>query len=66
MKKCGLFLMIFLLLVLSNLYSQNEGIQIGIIGDKFSDFTLKTYQGNQITTSELRGKNILLISSRGK
>ena len=51
---------------MTNSYSQNEGIQIGIVGDKFSDFTLKTYQGSQISTSELRGKNILLISSRGK
>ena len=66
MKKYSISLLVFLLLVLSNSYSQNEGIEIGIVGDKFADFTLKTYQGDQISTSELRGKNILLISPRGK
>jgi peroxiredoxin len=66
MKKCSIILSVFLLMVLSNSYSQNEGVKIGIIGEKFSDFSLKTYQGNQISTSDLRGKNILLISSRGK
>jgi peroxiredoxin len=66
MKKCSIILSVFLLLVLSNSYSQNEGVKIGIVGDKFTDFALKTYQGDQLSTNELRGKNILLISSRGK
>ena len=65
MKKCSIILIV-LLLAVTNSYSQNKAIRIGIVGDKFSDFTLKTYQGSQIATSELRGKNILLISSRGK
>ena len=66
MKKYSILLSVGLVLVFFNSYSQNEGVTIGIVGEKFPDFTLKTYQGNQISTSELRGKNFLLISSRGK
>lgn len=65
MKKFSIILCV-LLFVLFNSYSQNKGVKIGIIGEKFADFTLETYQGDQLSTSELRGKNILLISSRGK
>jgi peroxiredoxin len=66
MKKHVIILSVLLLMIFSNSYSQNGGVKIGILGEKFSDFTLKTYQGDQLSTSELRGKNILLISSRGK
>lgn len=66
MKKPRTIVLAFLLTILCNVYSQNEGVRIGIVGEKFSDFTLKTYQGGQVSTGELRGKNILLISSRGK
>lgn len=66
MKKNGIILSGLLLLAFSHSYSQIEGVKIGMVGEKFSDFTLKTYQGDQISTNELRGKNILLISSRGK
>jgi peroxiredoxin len=66
MKKFSVVLSVFLFSVLSNSYSQNEGVKIGVVGEKFTDFTLETYQGGQLSTSELRGKNILLISSRGK
>lgn len=65
MKKCS-FILSLLLFAASYAYSQNENVQVGIVGEKFSDFTLKTYQGSQVSTSDLRGKNILLISSRGK
>jgi peroxiredoxin len=66
MKKNTTVFMIILVSVTFNLYSQNEGISPGIVGDKFSDFTLQTYQGDKLSTSKLHGKNILLISSRGK
>lgn len=66
MKKHMLAIAAFLLWAISSSYSQNEGVKIGIVGDKFSDFTLQTYQGKQVSTKDLRGKNILLISSRGK
>lgn len=66
MKKYSLTLMAFLQLFLFNSYSQNESVKIGIVGEKITDFSLKTYQGGQLSTNELRGKNILLISSRGK
>ena len=66
MKPFSIILSLFLFSALSKCYSQDESINIGIVGEKFPDFTLKTYQGGQVSTSELRGKNILLISSRGK
>ncbi len=66
MKKLVATVLVFLFIVLSKSYAQNEGVQIGIVGDKFSDFTLKTYQGEEVSTADLRGKNILLISTRGK
>jgi peroxiredoxin len=66
MKKCSIVLSVILVALLSNSYAQNEGVKIGIVGEKFTDFALKTYQGEQLSTSALRGKNILLISSRGK
>ncbi len=66
MKKYSIMLLVILLSILSNSYAQNGGVKIGIVGEKFTDFSLKTYQGDQLSTSELHGKNILLISSRGK
>jgi peroxiredoxin len=66
MKKHMLVMLAFLLPAFTNSFSQNEQVKIGIVGDQFPDFTLKTYQGNQISTKDLRGKNILLISTRGK
>lgn len=65
MKKFSIILF-FLLFVSTIAYSQNENVKIGIVGDKFSNFNLKTFQGNQVSMSDLKGKNILLISSRGK
>jgi peroxiredoxin len=65
MKKLGFILSAFLLSICA-LYAQNESVKVGIIGEKFSDFVLKTYQGGEVSLNKLRGKNILLISSRGK
>ncbi len=65
MKKINAILPIFLLFSFFG-YSQNNQVRVGIVGEKFSDFTLKTYQGGEISTGKLRGKNLLLISSRGK
>jgi peroxiredoxin len=66
MKRSILLIMISAFLIESGLFAQNDKVQIGMIGHKFTDFTLTTYQGKQISTKDLRGKNILLISSRGK
>ncbi len=66
MKNFIMTVLFFLFLAWPKLFSQNESVKIGIVGDKFSDFTLKTYQGNLVSTEDLRGKNILIISSRGK
>jgi len=65
MKKFSIILLAFTLLSFFS-YSQNNHVRVGIVGEKFSDFTLKTYQGSEVSTNKLRGKNLLLISSRGK
>ena len=57
---------LMLALFASGLYSQNENVKPGILGDKFSNFTLWTYQGQQLSLQDLRGKNVLFIVSRGK
>jgi len=61
-----LFLSLALSLILVSLFSQNSNVKPGIVGDKFTDFTLPAYQGGQVSTSELRGKNIVLVVPRGK
>lgn len=64
MKKF-LFSVSVLFFVLS-VYSQNNQVKPGIVGQKISDFTLLTYQGQELSIDNLRGKNVLLIVSRGK
>lgn len=46
--------------------AQNNLVKIGIVGNKISDFTLQTYQGEEFSMQKMRGKNVLLIASRGK
>lgn len=60
------FLLAGLLISAITLFSQNSGIKVGIVGQPFSDFTLKTGQGNIVSMHELKGKNILIIVPRGK
>jgi peroxiredoxin len=57
---------IAILLAISTVYSQNDKVKVGIVGNKISDFTLPTYQGQDFSMEKMRGKNVLLISSRGK
>jgi peroxiredoxin len=47
-------------------YAQNNQVKTGIVGQKISDFTLPTYQGQELSIQSLRGKNVLLVVSRGK
>ena len=50
----------------NNVFCQNSKVIPGIVGKKISDFTLPTYQGNEFSMQNQRGKNVLLIVSRGK
>jgi len=65
MKKANVILLVFVFLSFFS-FAQNNRVNVGIVGEKFSDFTLKTYQGGEFSTDKLQGKNLLLISSRGK
>lgn len=53
-------------LVVYSAQAQNSQVKTGIVGNKISDFTLKTYQGQEFSMEKMRGKNVLLISSRGR
>lgn len=43
-----------------------QNIQPGYVGKKISDFKLQTYQGNDLSISDLEGKNVLLVFPRGR
>jgi len=43
-----------------------QNIQPGYVGNEISDFKLMTYQGEELSISELKGKNVLLVFPRGK
>jgi peroxiredoxin len=47
-------------------FSQNAEIEPVTVGQPMPDFTLPTYQGEDIAISQLKGKSILLIFPRGK
>ena len=66
MAKTITLLSILFLLVISNVNSQNSDVKVGIVGSKISDFTLPTLQGKDFSMDKMRGKNVLLIASRGK
>jgi peroxiredoxin len=57
---------ILLLIVSSQIQAQNQPVKVGIVGNKISDFTLPTYQGEVFSMNKMMGKNVLLIVSRGK
>jgi peroxiredoxin len=46
--------------------AQTNQVKTGIVGNKISDFSLKTYQGEDFSMQKMHGKNVLLISLRGK
>jgi peroxiredoxin len=66
MKKMIASVLVLLVLVCVNVYPQNSEVKTGIVGQKISNFTLPTYQGQEFSMQSLRGKNVLFIVSRGK
>ena len=64
----GLFLVsIFLLITLSiSSAAAAQDLRPVTVGSPMPDFTLPSYQGGEVTLSELRGKNVLLIFPRGR
>lgn len=65
--KTKIFIIAILVVIFSlNGFSQNNDIQPGYLGKKISDFKLQTYQGTELSISDLEGKNVLLVFPRGK
>lgn len=60
------FFLVFLAISAFSVFSQNIGIQVAILDQPFSDFTLTTHEGKQLSIHDLKGKNILIIVPRGK
>jgi len=54
------------LLVLSVQPTSAQNLQPVTVGSPMPDFTLPSYQGGDVTISDLRGKNVLLIFPRGR
>ncbi len=46
--------------------AQAQDLSPVTVGSQMPDFTLPAYQGGNVTISELRGKNVLLIFPRGR
>jgi len=62
----GLAIVVISLALFSGLiFSQQTGIRPVTVGQPMPDFTLPTYQGDKVTLSSLKGKNVLLIFPRG-
>jgi len=68
-KRKGLFFHVLLtaiILLPGLVFTQDTEIKTVTAGQTMPDFTLPTYQGEDITLSQFKGKNILLIFPRGK
>ena len=68
MKKSTLkqLTIIAVILFAGSVLAQNAEIKPVTVGQPMPDFTLPTYQGEDITISQLKGKSIMLIFPRGK
>ena len=57
---------IAIILLAGSVLAQNAEIKPVTVGQPMPDFTLPTYQGEEISISQLKGKNIMIIFPRGK
>jgi peroxiredoxin len=65
MKKTMVFNVLFLLGMVLTSFSQGTKIALPMLNQPVSDFTLTDQSGNQVTLSSFKGKNVMLIFSRG-
>jgi len=67
-KLISLTIMTMVLLAVGNhlLPAQSTPIKPANFGDKFPDFTLAAIQGGEIALSALKGKNVMIVFSRGR
>jgi peroxiredoxin len=65
MKKLALILVMVLFTGLINGFSQKK-IRVAELGFPISDFTLPSLQGENVSISDFKGKNILLVFPRGR
>jgi len=66
MRKLFICISIFIVAGVTEISAQNEQVKTGIVGQRMSNFTLPTYQGQELSMQSLRGKNVLFVVSRGK
>ncbi len=66
----GIFIVALFLLVTASLAvpspAASQGLRPVTVGSPMPDFTLPAYQGGDVTISEFRGKNVLLVFPRGR
>ena len=73
MKKC-VFVYIWMIAILSlinifplnRVHAQSGKIKIAELGWNMPDFTLPAYKGKDVSISDLKGKNVLIVFPRGK
>ena len=64
-KTCSLTVLVGLVFLALSGFSQETEIRPVVVGQEMPDFTLPVYQGGQLTLSELKGKNVLIVFPRG-
>jgi peroxiredoxin len=60
------FCLTLLFICFASLYGQDNAIKPPSLGDHFPEFTLPVYPKGEFSLAQMRGKNMLLITSRGK
>lgn len=70
-RSLALLILFFFSLILSSSHvsiypqAQDQAIRPALLGQPMPDFSLPSYQGQQLRLSDLKGKNIMLIFPRG-
>jgi peroxiredoxin len=64
--KYRLYQVILIIICLSiNIFSQKRPLDLAVIGEQLKDFSLPVYNGSEFQLSNEKGKNVLLVFPRG-
>ena len=61
----SLLALVLFLTPTADLTAQTQPLRPVSVGSPMPDFTLPAFQGGEITLSELRGKNVMIVFPRG-
>jgi peroxiredoxin len=64
--KYRLYQVILIIICLAiNIFSQKRPLDLAVIGEQLKDFSLPVYNGSEFQLSNEKGKNVLLVFPRG-